>query len=281
MCSSAWAEPGKPGGVSSPPTLKFSSTVTTGASALRTMTTCKPLDSVARVTLLGSAACKRVALAENRTSKDNRALNFTSISPRRILAGGSSLSWLGYARLPEGSLQRHYIDSDLQAVFGAAEQNSANGADIAVIPAPRQGDVAVGRHTVVGGVEVHPSEAGAPGRTPGVGSIGSHQAGTAGWGNGTEISADIPCRQPQRSHTGDLQMGKVLANSAAFFKEGFDRCGHLGRLGVKAEILIDAGGEIENCLEQRAFVGKRFAGVGGQIGLGGDTDGVKDELVSL
>jgi hypothetical protein len=36
--------PGKPGGVSSPPTLKFSSTVTTGASALRTMTTCKPLD---------------------------------------------------------------------------------------------------------------------------------------------------------------------------------------------------------------------------------------------
>src|ERR1700677_3697067 len=89
MCSSAWADPGKPGGVSSPPTLKFSSTVTTGARALRTMTTCKPLDRVARVTELGSAACRRDAQAVSRNSKGSKTLNFTFISPM-----GDSRRWL-------------------------------------------------------------------------------------------------------------------------------------------------------------------------------------------
>src|SRR6202161_1471549 len=42
------------------------------------MTTCKPLDSVARVTELGSAAFKRDAQAVSRNSKGSRALNFTS-----------------------------------------------------------------------------------------------------------------------------------------------------------------------------------------------------------
>src|ERR1700730_9275450 len=143
ICSSAWADPGKPGGVSSPPTLKFSSTVTTGASALRTMTTCSPLERVARVTLLGSAAWTRGANALSRKSKDSRALSFNSISPGRILAVNSSLSWVGYARLPTGSLQGHNIHADLQGMFGAPEQNAANWADVAVVPAPGQGNVAV------------------------------------------------------------------------------------------------------------------------------------------
>src|SRR5277367_3486528 len=148
MCSRAWADPGKPAGVSSPPTLKFSSTVTTGASALRTMTTCKPLERVARVTLLGSAAWTRGANALSRKSKDNRALSFNSISPGQILVVISSLSWVGYARLPVESFQRHNVHADLQAVFGATEQNAANGADVTVVPAPSQGNVAVGGHTV-------------------------------------------------------------------------------------------------------------------------------------
>src|ERR1700722_7836739 len=88
MCSSAWAEPGKPGGVSSPPTLKFNSTVTTGASALCTITTCKPLERVARVMLLGSAAWSR-------SDKGSRAFNFKSISPRRVFACNSVLHGAG------------------------------------------------------------------------------------------------------------------------------------------------------------------------------------------
>src|ERR1700678_2196949 len=47
MCSCAWAMPGKPAGVSSPPTRKFVSTVTTGARALRRMTTRMPFGRVA------------------------------------------------------------------------------------------------------------------------------------------------------------------------------------------------------------------------------------------
>src|SRR6202012_4485185 len=79
MCSNACADPGKPAGVSSPPTLKFSSTVTTGASSLRTMTTCKPLGRVARVTLLGSAA---YSCAVSRNSKGSRVLTFNWPSPQ-------------------------------------------------------------------------------------------------------------------------------------------------------------------------------------------------------
>src|ERR1700683_669147 len=94
MCSSALADPGKPGGVSSPPTLKFSSTVTPGAKALRTMTTCKPLESVARVTLLGSAALRRDAQTVSRNSKGSRALNFTFISPMGDSRGLLSLDAL-------------------------------------------------------------------------------------------------------------------------------------------------------------------------------------------
>src|SRR5271156_6088936 len=143
MCSKAWADPGKPGGVSSPPTLKFSSTATTGARALRTMTTCKPLESLARVTLAGSAAWTRGANAVSKKSNDNRALSFNSISPGEFSQVISSLSWVGYGRLPGRSLQRHNVHANLQAMFGAPEQNTANRADVAVIATPGQGDVAV------------------------------------------------------------------------------------------------------------------------------------------
>src|ERR1700679_2367684 len=199
MCSSAWADPGKPGGVSSPPTLKFSSTVTTGASALRTMTTCKPLVSVARVTLLGSAALRRGAQTVSRNSKGSRALNFTFISPMGGFSRvaffrrpASSLARRGWKKKPQVPplrcqwgcgqqlLQRHHVHAYLQAVFCAAEQNPANGADVAVVPAPRQGDVPVGRHAVVGRVEIRPTKARAPRRTPGMRCVRAHQARAAG-----------------------------------------------------------------------------------------------------
>src|ERR1700677_182037 len=85
----------------------------------------------------------------------------------------SSILWLG------GSVQRHHIHSDLQAVFCAPEQNPANRADVAIIPAPSQGDVPVGRHAIVRGVEVHPSKTRTPCRTPGMRGVRSYQAGAA------------------------------------------------------------------------------------------------------
>src|SRR5579859_1419768 len=244
MCSRAWADPGKPAGVSSPPTLKFSSTVTTGASALRTTITCKPLERVARVTLLGSAAWTRGANAVSRKSTDNRALSFNSISPGEFSQVVSSLSWLGYARLPGRSLQWHNIHADFQAVFGAPQQNTTNRADVAVITAPGQGDVAVGGDAVIGGVEVYPAKPGAPRRTPGMGSVGADQAWTARRRNGPQISADVTRRKAKRAHAGDLQMRKVLAHSAALFEEGGDGRSHFGCLGIEAEILVDARGQV-------------------------------------
>src|ERR1700727_1020973 len=76
-------------------------------------------------------------------------------------------------------------------------------------------------------------------------------------------------------------MGEVLANSATLFKEGFDRCGHFGGLGVKAEILVDAPGEVEDRLQERTTRRKRLVGVECKLRLGGDTDGVEDELISV
>src|SRR5580704_848529 len=80
---------------------------------------------------------------------------------------------------PTRLLQRHHIHPDLQAVFCAPEQNPANGADVAIIPAPSQGDVPVGGHAVVGGIEVHPSKARTPGRTPGMRGVRTYQSGAA------------------------------------------------------------------------------------------------------
>ena len=51
---------------------------------------------------------------------------------------------------------------------GAAEDNAVNGADVAVIASPGQRDVAVGRHAIIGGVEIDPAYARAPRGTPGM-----------------------------------------------------------------------------------------------------------------
>src|ERR1700760_3785285 len=148
MCSSAWAEPGNPGGVSSPPTLKLSSTVTTGASALRTITTCSPLGRVARVTLSGSAACRKGPAA----NRNNKGSSFTQISPV-----GSSFSF-----------QWGDIDSYPEAVLRPSQQDPSYWTHVTVISSPCQRDMSIGWNAIVGGIEINPAEARAPGGAPGM-----------------------------------------------------------------------------------------------------------------
>ena len=114
-----------------------------------------------------------------------------------------------------------------------------------------------------------------------MGCVRAHQAGAAGRRKRAQIAADVTRGKSKRAHAGDLQMREVLANPTPLFEEGLDRRGHLGRLGVKAEVLMDAGGEIEDRLEQRPSRSKGNLGVGGQLRLGGDADRIEDELVSV
>jgi hypothetical protein len=77
----------------------------------------------------------------------------------------------GQARRPV--LQGNYIYFHAEFVAGAAEKDAVDRTDIAVIAAPRYGDVAVGGDAIVGGVEIHPSEDGAPRGAPGVRGVGA------------------------------------------------------------------------------------------------------------
>ena len=46
------------------------------------------------------------------------------------------------------------VDAYVQGVLRAAEENAVDGADVAVIAAPGDGDVSVGRQAIVGGIEI-------------------------------------------------------------------------------------------------------------------------------
>lgn len=54
---------------------------------------------------------------------------------------------------------RHHIHGDRKRVFAAAKEDTADGADVAVIAAPGGGDVAHGGGAVVCRVEVNPADA--------------------------------------------------------------------------------------------------------------------------
>jgi hypothetical protein len=65
-------------------------------------------------------------------------------------------------------LDGHYVDSNVQRMFGAAQENAMDGAHIAIITPPCHRDVAVRGHAVVCGIEIHPTGAWAPNRAPGM-----------------------------------------------------------------------------------------------------------------
>ncbi len=138
--------------------------------------------------------------------------------------------------------------------------------------------MAVGRHAIVGGIEIHPTDAGAPCRAPRVRGVGAYQTRAARRRHGSQIAADIPRREAERSHAPDLEMSEILAHPAAFFEKSLDGRGDFGGLLVETEILVNPPGEIEHRREQRTSRGKRLARIGGQLRTGSHALGIEDEL---
>src|ERR1039457_3740333 len=185
-------------------------------------------------------------------------------------------------RLQAGSLphllHRHHIHLHVQLVPGAAQENAVDGADVAVIASPGHGDMTVRGYAIVRGIEIHPSGGGAPRRAPGVRGVGAYQTRAPRRRHGSQIAADVTRRKAERPHAPDLEMSEVLAHAAALFEKRLDGGRDFGGLLVKAEILVDSAGEIENRREQRTSFAKRLARIAGQFRTGPHAWGIENEL---
>src|SRR5215211_2530565 len=120
---------------------------------------------------------------------------------RTRAAGPRATSQPGARRLPAAD----DIDRDSRPLLAAAENDAANRADVGVIAAPCQGDVAIDGHAVVGRVGVDPAEARYVQRDPRVRGVDADEAWLVRRRRGLDIAAHVACRQAERPEAGDLQ----------------------------------------------------------------------------
>jgi hypothetical protein len=73
-------------------------------------------------------------------------------------------------------------------------------------------------------------------------------------------------------------MCEILAHAAPLFEEGLHRRGDLRGLLVKAEILVDSAGEIEDRRQQWTCRRKRLARISGEFRTGPHALGIENEL---
>ena len=99
-------------------------------------------------------------------------------------------------------------------MLAAAEDESAQRADISIIAAPGDSHVAVRWYNVIGRIHVQPAQPAAVGRYPCMGSIGTYQAGLTRGRIGPEIAADIARSEMNGTKTGYLDVGEILTDTA-------------------------------------------------------------------
>ena len=127
----------------------------------------------------------------------------------------------------------------------------------------------VTRQQVVGGIEVDPSQIiTAEKGNPRVRSIGADESFLTGRGDGFEIAADITGGQAHGAKTSDQNMGKVLADTAAFGKSIGDQGGHIRRHRIKGEVSKNPVIQLGCGFEDRSPWGKARASIFGKNGVG-------------
>ena len=178
------------------------------------------------------------------------AFNQCLIGPARgrlALAGKNfRLHSLVYVQCEAGFVQGYHIHRNFQRVLAAAENDPTNRADIAVITAPRNRDMTVGRQYIIGGVNINPTCARAKKGNPGMGSIRAGEARFARRRIGFEIATHITGGNSHGSEKADFQMRKILANAPARFHNLVQRRRDGGGFGIKFKIAMDPVGQMEH-----------------------------------
>jgi hypothetical protein len=172
-----------------------------------------------------------------------------------------------------------HVHRHRDGVGAAAHQDAADGADIAEIAPVGDGDVILPRQQVVGGIEIHPSDAGTINRKPGVPRVGARQTGLAGRRPGAQVAADVAGGQAERSETGDGQMGEILADAAPVPPTFFQRRGHRRRRRIIFEIAENSPVQVLRADQQGRAAAETGQRVRHQLRRGAQQGRVKSKLM--
>ena len=93
-------------------------------------------------------------------------------------------------------------------------EHAFQGADVAVVAPPPDGDVAHGRDAIVRRVHVNPADARAVERDPGVRRINTPQLGLARRRVRFQVATDVARGQAERPQAGYLELREVLTRGA-------------------------------------------------------------------
>ena len=177
-----------------------------------------------------------------------------------------------------GRLLRQDIDRNMQAMASAADQDTLDRSDIAVIAAPGNGDVPVRGHQAIGRIEIDPAGRRHKNADPGVRNIRARQSRLAGRRSGHEIAAHVAGSQSQGTQAANLEMREVLANAPAGAEHFEHRRAHVGRAWQKLEFVVDSFGQVHDAIQKGPAFREGGLGVGRQFGGSSHVRGVKAEL---
>ena len=135
-------------------------------------------------------------------------------------------------------LERQNADFNFHGLPAPAQRKAFHRRHVTIVPPPRQGDVGVGGHQVIGGIETQPSVSRIEYRHPGMRGCSSLKLRAA-----ADVATHVSRRQAERTKDADHEVSKILAHAPAvmkYFKQRrIYRCG----LGLIDEFVMDAAGE--------------------------------------
>src|ERR1700681_1555950 len=103
-------------------------------------------------------------------------------------------------------------------MIATAENHASERANVAIVAAPREGDVARGGKQIVRRIDIDPAEAVTVKSDPGVRGIGARETWPPGWRLGFDVAAHITGRQAERAQASDLNLREILTYTDTIFE---------------------------------------------------------------
>ena len=116
---------------------------------------------------------------------------------------------------PLSNEQAFNIDGDIHAVLATADDDTAQGTDVAIVATRGKGDMPDPGEDIVGRIDIDPIAIAGEDGEPGMRGISADQPRLAAWRLGFQISADIARGDTDRSTACDREMSKILAYAMA------------------------------------------------------------------